>query len=85
VIVEHTEACVEDPPVDERIHRQLADERTWMQRRIHVDVSLAHDQAEACTAAALDADGRIVNDTNAPAWRTLANPEGSEVSASRAG
>jgi 4a-hydroxytetrahydrobiopterin dehydratase len=47
--------------------------------RIHVDVSVPHDQAEARVAAAVAAGGRIVNDANAPQWWTLADPEGNEV------
>jgi 4a-hydroxytetrahydrobiopterin dehydratase len=47
--------------------------------RIHVDLSLPHDQAEARIAAALAAGGRLVSDEHAPAWWTLADPEGNEV------
>lgn len=47
--------------------------------RIHVDVSVPPDQAEARIAAALAAGGRIVSDAHAPAWWTLADPEGNEV------
>ena len=47
--------------------------------RIHVDISVPHDQAEARVAAALAAGGRTVNDKNAPMWWTLADPEGNEV------
>jgi 4a-hydroxytetrahydrobiopterin dehydratase len=47
--------------------------------RIHVDVSVPHDQAEARVAAALAAGGRLVTDEHAPAWWTLADPEGNEV------
>ena len=47
--------------------------------RIHVDVWVPHDQAEARIAAAIEAGGRLVNDENAPAWWTLADAEGNEV------
>ena len=47
--------------------------------RIHVDVYLPRDQAEARIAAALAAGGHIVNDTHAPNWWTLADAEGNEV------
>jgi 4a-hydroxytetrahydrobiopterin dehydratase len=51
-----------------------------MQRgRIHVDVSVPHDQAEARIAAALDAGGHLVTDKFAPAWWTLADAEGNEA------
>jgi len=47
--------------------------------RIHVDVAVPHDQAEARIAAALAAGGRLVDDAHAPAWWTLADAEGNEV------
>lgn len=60
----------------------------WFQRmdaprpqrnRIHVDVSVPHDRAEARVAAAIAAGGRLVTDRYAPAWWTLADAEGNEV------
>ncbi|MCS7482938.1 VOC family protein [Umezawaea endophytica] len=60
----------------------------WFQRmgaarpqrnRIHVDVSVPHDQAEARVAAAIAAGGRLVSDRNAPEFWTLADAEGNEV------
>ncbi len=47
--------------------------------RIHIDVYLPQDQAEARISAALAAGGRIVYDGHAPDWWTLADPEGNEV------
>ncbi|MEU4765089.1 VOC family protein [Actinosynnema sp. NPDC023794] len=47
--------------------------------RIHVDVSVPHDQAEARVAAAIAAGGRLVSDRHAPEWWTLADAEGNEV------
>jgi 4a-hydroxytetrahydrobiopterin dehydratase len=47
--------------------------------RIHIDVYVPHDQAEARVAAALAAGGHMVNDENAPGWWTLADAEGNEV------
>jgi 4a-hydroxytetrahydrobiopterin dehydratase len=60
----------------------------WFQRmdaprpqrnRVHVDVSVPHDQAEARIAAAIAAGGHLVSDQHAPAWWTLADAEGNEV------
>jgi 4a-hydroxytetrahydrobiopterin dehydratase len=60
----------------------------WFQRmdaprpernRIHIDVYLPHDQAEARIAAALAAGGHMVSDEHAPEWWTLADAEGNEV------
>jgi 4a-hydroxytetrahydrobiopterin dehydratase len=47
--------------------------------RLHIDVSVPHDQAEARVAAALAAGGRVVSDQHAPQWWTLADAEGNEV------
>lgn len=47
--------------------------------RIHVDVWVPHDQAEARVAAAIAAGGHLVSDKHAPAWWTLADAEGNEV------
>lgn len=60
----------------------------WFQRldaprpqrnRIHIDVWVPHDQAEARVAAALAAGGYLVSDTNAPSWWVLADAEGNEA------
>jgi len=47
--------------------------------RIHIDVFVPHDQAEARIEAAIAAGGHLVTDENAPAWWTLADAEGNEV------
>lgn len=47
--------------------------------RIHIDLGVPHDLAEARVAAALEAGGRLVSDRYAPAWWTIADPEGNEV------
>jgi 4a-hydroxytetrahydrobiopterin dehydratase len=47
--------------------------------RVHFDVWVPHDQAEARVAAALAAGGRLVGDEHAPEWWTLADAEGNEV------
>jgi 4a-hydroxytetrahydrobiopterin dehydratase len=43
--------------------------------RTHIDVSVPADLAEARVAAALDAGGRLVDDSYAPKWWTLASPD----------
>jgi 4a-hydroxytetrahydrobiopterin dehydratase len=47
--------------------------------RIHIDIFVPHDQAEARVAAAIAAGGHLVSDTHAPAWWTLADAEGNEA------
>lgn len=59
----------------------------WLQRpetpspggALHVDVWVAHDEAEARVAAAVAAGGKIANDRFAPAWRTLEDADRNEV------
>jgi 4a-hydroxytetrahydrobiopterin dehydratase len=47
--------------------------------RIHIDVWVPHDQAEARVAAAIAAGGHLVTDRYAPAWWVLADAEGNEA------
>ena len=47
--------------------------------RIHLDLDVAHDEAERRVAAALDAGGVLVNADNARAWWVLADVEGNEI------
>ena len=47
--------------------------------RMHLDVAVGHDQAEARVAAALAAGGHLVSDAHAPMWWVLADAEGNEV------
>lgn len=63
------------PPV----YVQQMDEMRTGRNRIHIDVGVPHDQAEARVAAALAAGGTLVSDEHAPTWWTLADPEGNEV------
>jgi 4a-hydroxytetrahydrobiopterin dehydratase len=58
---------------------QRMDAPRLQRNRIHVDVAVPHDQAEARIAAAIAAGGRLVSDRHAPAWWTLADAEGNEV------
>lgn len=57
---------------------QKMDSPRPQRNRIHIDVSVPRDQAEARVAAALAAGGRVVYDERAPMWWTLADPEGNE-------
>jgi len=61
------------------IYVQQMDVMRTGRNRIHIDVGVPHDQAEARVAAALAAGGTMVRDENAPMWWTLADPEGNEV------
>ena len=61
------------------VYVQQMDEMRTGRNRIHIDVGVPHDQAEARVDAAVAAGGTIVNDSHAPMWWTLADPEGNEV------
>jgi 4a-hydroxytetrahydrobiopterin dehydratase len=47
--------------------------------RIHVDVSVPHDEAPGRIQAAIASGGRLVSDAEAPAFWVLADVEGNEV------
>jgi len=58
---------------------QQMDKPRPQRNRIHIDVYVAKDEADARIEAALAAGGRIVSDAHAPEWWTLADAEGNEV------
>jgi 4a-hydroxytetrahydrobiopterin dehydratase len=47
--------------------------------RIHIDVWVPHDLAEARVAGAIAAGGHLVTDEHAPSWWVLADAEGNEA------
>jgi 4a-hydroxytetrahydrobiopterin dehydratase len=47
--------------------------------RIHLDISVPHDEASHRLQAALAAGGSLVSDSSAPAFWVLADPEGNEA------
>jgi 4a-hydroxytetrahydrobiopterin dehydratase len=47
--------------------------------RLHIAVWLPFDEAETRVAAAVAAGGTVIFDEQAPAWWTLADPEGNEA------
>ncbi|MEV4494449.1 VOC family protein [Micromonospora arborensis] len=58
---------------------QPMDEARPQRNRMHLDVAVPHDQAEARIAAALAAGGHLVSDADAPRWWVLADAEGNEA------
>jgi 4a-hydroxytetrahydrobiopterin dehydratase len=77
-----------DSPDEDLIDPQGRGAPFWFQQmdaprpqrnRIHIDVWVPYDQAEARIAAALAAGGRLVTDEHAPEWWVLADAEGNEV------
>jgi len=58
---------------------QQMDRPRPQRNRIHFDVTVAHDEAEARVQAALAAGGRLVDDSHARAFWVLADVEGNEA------
>ena len=58
---------------------QQMDAARPQRNRIHVDVTVPHDVADARIAAALAAGGRLVSEERARAFWILADPEGNEA------
>lgn len=55
------------------------DEPRSQRNRIHFDIAVPHDEAEARMAAAVEAGGSVVYDGEAPAFWVLADVEGTEI------
>ena len=58
---------------------QQMDEPRPQRNRIHLDVTVAHDEAPGRIERALAAGGHLVSDSRAPAFWILADPEGNEA------
>jgi 4a-hydroxytetrahydrobiopterin dehydratase len=58
---------------------QQLDELRPQRNRIHFDISVPHDEADARIKATLAAGGALVSDAEAPAFWIMADPEGNEV------
>lgn len=58
--------------------QQLGEPRP-VRNRIHLDVTVAHDEAEGRIARALAAGGRLVSDAAAPRFWILADADGNEA------
>jgi 4a-hydroxytetrahydrobiopterin dehydratase len=58
---------------------QRMDRARGQRNRMHLDIAVPHDQAEARISAALAAGGRLVSDAHAPKWWILADAEGNEA------
>ena len=71
---------LEDPlRIGPRIWFQQMDEPRPQRNRIHVDVTVAHDEVAARLAAVLAAGGRLLSDHAAPAFWVVTDPEGNEA------
>jgi len=71
---------VKDPAgISPTIWFQQMDAPRPQRNRIHFDIVVGHDQAEARVAAAIAAGGHLVSDERAPAFWVVADVEGNEV------
>jgi 4a-hydroxytetrahydrobiopterin dehydratase len=58
---------------------QHTDAHETPRQRFHIDLWVAHDVAEERIAAAVSAGGRVVDDSQAPSFVVLADPEGNKA------
>ncbi len=72
-------ALVDPAGIGPSVWFQQMDAPRPQRNRIHLDVSVPHDEAEERVAAALAAGGTLVRDTRAPAFWVLADAEGNEA------
>lgn len=72
-------ALVDPAGIGPALWFQQMDAPRPQRNRIHLDVTVPHDEAEGRVAAALAAGGRLVSDSRAPAFWVLADPEGNEA------
>lgn len=74
-----TDALVDPLREGPAVWFQQMDEPRAQRNRIHLDISVPHDEADARIRAALDAGGVLVSDARARAFWVLADAEGNEV------
>jgi 4a-hydroxytetrahydrobiopterin dehydratase len=78
--VEADSVSVTDPDgIGPAVWFQQMDAPRTERQRFHIDVSVAHDVAEARVAAAIAAGGRLVTDAFARSWWILADADGNEA------
>ena len=74
-----TDAVVDPDWQGPAIWFQQMDRPRPQRNRVHLDLTVPHEEAEARVRAALEAGGVLVSDTAARAFWVLADPEGNEV------
>jgi 4a-hydroxytetrahydrobiopterin dehydratase len=74
-----TDAVIDPAWQGPAIWFQQMDEPRPQRNRIHFDITVSHDEAEARVRAALDAGGVLVSDASARSFWVLADVEGNEI------
>lgn len=87
-VLGYTDETGKHGPEDRLVDPLRQGPAVWFQRmteprpqrnRIHIDISVPHDEAPGRIAAALAAGGHVVSDERAPSYWVLADREGNEV------
>ncbi|WP_153506145.1 VOC family protein [Cumulibacter manganitolerans] len=73
------DALVDPDRIGPSLWFQQMDEPRPQRNRIHLDITVAHDEAEQRRERALLAGGRLVSDESAPSFWVLADAEGNEA------
>jgi 4a-hydroxytetrahydrobiopterin dehydratase len=88
VVLDYTDEPGKEGPQDAIVDPHGQAPAVWFQQmdaprpqrnRIHIDVSVPHDEAPRRIEAALAAGGTLVSDAHAPAFWVLSDPEGNEA------
>jgi 4a-hydroxytetrahydrobiopterin dehydratase len=75
----HDDNCIDPNGQGSTVWMQGLDPAKPLRHAMHIDVSVAHDQAEARMQAAVAAGGRVVDDSGAPGAWILADRSGNKV------
>jgi 4a-hydroxytetrahydrobiopterin dehydratase len=75
----HDDNCVDPLGQGSTVWMQDLDPGKPLRHAMHVDVSVAREEAEARMEAAVAAGGRVVDDSGAPGAWTLADRSGNKV------
>ena len=75
----HDDNCLDPLGQGSTVWMQDLDPEKPLRHAMHVDVSVAREEADARIAAAVAAGGRVVDDSNAPGAWILADPSGNKV------
>lgn len=76
---ESVAALIDPAGIGPSVWFQQMDRPRPQRNRVHVDVTVAHDEAQARMDAALAAGGMLLNDAEAKAFWVLSDPEGNEA------